>query len=137
MTRPYLSYANVMSTLALLLAAVVFAGCGASASSRAEAHLAAFARPRCHEIETLRASIGFSAADASRVRSKLAEVRRLVRSDRKLPGVVRWLSDGVRLEVVRASYSRLTGEEHRRRLQVESDGKRLGLTGCFEASGAG
>jgi hypothetical protein len=91
--------------LAVVLTCIVaaLAGCGGSASSRAEAHLAAVANALCTKSESLGERPGFLRAD-------LARLRALIQADRKLPRVSTFLSDSAAQRRLQAEMHKLSKE---------------------------
>jgi hypothetical protein len=132
--------------LAIVFTCIVAAlvGCGGSASSQDEAHLAAVANVVCAKSETLGEHPGFLRAD-------LARLRALIHSDRKLPRVSRFISDSAaqrRMQAAMRKLSKKAGngaffskkegngsnplslweESYRLDVKVQADLKALGVT---------
>lgn len=122
------------------------AGCGGSASSLAEAHLATVANAVCAKSESLGERSGFLRAD-------LARLRALMHADRKLPRVSTYLSDSAAQRRVQAEMRKLSKEadngvfsgkgakgpnafsfmeeSYRLEVKVQADLKALGVVSCI------
>jgi hypothetical protein len=134
-----------LATVLICLAAAL-AGCGGSASSRAEAHLAAVANAACRNAEGM--------GDHVHMSTDLAGVRALIHADRKLPRVAtltRDLATRQREQVAVRKLSRkgdngaffsgkegeganafsLLEEPYRLAVKVQADLKALGMTSCL------
>jgi hypothetical protein len=142
----WMSRISAITTLWLVCIAAALAGCGSSASSRAEAHLAAVANAACRNAEGM--------GDHFHLGTDLAEVRALIHSDRKLPRVATLIRDldarkRERLALRRLSRKGDSGaffsgkggkeanafslleEPYRLAVKVQADLKALGMTSCL------
>jgi hypothetical protein len=131
---------------------VVLAGCGGSASSRAEAHLAVLANAACRNAEDM--------GDHFHLGTELAGVRALMHSDRKLPRVATLIGDLAARQREQVALRKLSGkagngayfsrkegkgankgeganafslleESYRLEVKLQADLKALGLTSCL------
>ncbi len=134
-----------LATVLICVVAAV-AGCGGSALSRAEAHLAAVANAACRNAEDM--------GDHFDLGTDLAGVRALIDSERKLPRVATLIRDMAarqREQVALRKLARKAGngayfsrkegkganafslleESYRLEVKVQADLKALGMTSCL------
>jgi hypothetical protein len=132
--------------MVLICVVVVLAGCGGSASSRVEAHLAVLANAACRNAEDM--------GDHLHLGTELAGVRALMHSDRKLPRVATLMRDLAARARNRAALRKLSSkavngayfsrkkekvanpfslleESYRLEVKVQADLKALGMTSCL------
>lgn len=141
-----MSARRCLLTTVLICVVAALAGCGGSASSRAEAHLAALANAACGNAEGM--------GDHFHLGTDLAGVRALMHSDRKLPRVAtlnRDLAARQREQAAVRKLSRKAGngtyfsrkegkganafslleESYRLEVEIQADLKALGMTSCL------
>lgn len=125
-----------VTSLVLVVTAMLVTGCGRSGRSPAEAHLAALANSVCNEVQNMGLHQGLGAKDS--------ELRAHLNSDGKLPRVATYVADAQasarsQATLNKPSYreylpaaSTLLRESSRLKRKVQSDLKALGWKACGE-----